>query len=124
MIMDFDGSTLGAINGHINLRTNVQTRCGLNTKDNAAEETVGAFGSLYLTRLHHEAAGHEQHSKHITNHPNIQCTSTNSRDVFRESNMRSIAYREISWCCTDNDVLDPTLQPYARGTARVTTRRR
>jgi hypothetical protein len=30
----------------------------LNRKNNAAEKTVKAFGSLHISRLHHEAAVH------------------------------------------------------------------
>jgi hypothetical protein len=69
--MDFDGRTLGA---HADILIcapmwGYVIRCGLNREDNAAEPTVKAFGSLHISKLHHEAAGHEQHNKYIKNTP-------------------------------------------------------
>jgi hypothetical protein len=57
----------------------------LNSKNNAAEKTVKAFGLLHISRLHHEAAGHEQHYKYIKNY------STTSRTyVFNNCAKRMV----------------------------------
>jgi hypothetical protein len=63
--MDFDGRTNAETDRHAHQCEDMEIRCGLNRKNNAAEKTVKAFGSLHISRLHHEAAGHEQHNKYI-----------------------------------------------------------